>query len=196
MAANAIAMHDRILRRELQRHGGYEVKNLGDGFFVTFADPRIALEFCMASQLALRWANWSTEILARQARIDLAREDDPRLTFRGLTARMGIHHGKMFSETIDPTTGRLDYHGKVGCVASRVHNVGDGDEIVVSDNYICALYANLSGRVGREEDLDNDHRQRILSHVVPTSQFVLSSKGDREFKGVTKTEHITSIALN
>src|SRR5690606_8369106 len=42
--------HNRIFRRQVRAHGGYEVKNQGDGFMLAFGDPAAALRCAIAVQ--------------------------------------------------------------------------------------------------------------------------------------------------
>jgi class 3 adenylate cyclase len=44
-----LAQHDRLVRRELARFGGEEVKTIGDGFLATFAGPPSAAIQCADS---------------------------------------------------------------------------------------------------------------------------------------------------
>ncbi|KAL2063407.1 hypothetical protein VTL71DRAFT_5212 [Oculimacula yallundae] len=191
----AINIHDTIIRRELTSHCGFEVKNLGDGFFCVFSSARDALDFCLSAQRALQYAIWPPEIMAYRARLDIQNVLNPRLTFRGLTVRMGIHYGKLFSEVVDPVHGRLDYNGIVGCVASRVQGFAGGDEIAVSDAFICALYVEETRLEAKMADLDECSRRRILSHHVPGSQFCVRSIGEQDLRGVLKAQHIMVIGL-
>lgn len=43
-----LAAHDSLVRRELQRHRGREVKSMGDGFLATFDGPGRAVRFAVA----------------------------------------------------------------------------------------------------------------------------------------------------
>jgi class 3 adenylate cyclase len=45
--------HFELLRKQISRHDGREVKNLGDGLMVVFADPRAALRCAVAMQRAV-----------------------------------------------------------------------------------------------------------------------------------------------
>ncbi|KAH7319425.1 nucleotide cyclase [Rhexocercosporidium sp. MPI-PUGE-AT-0058] len=191
----AITIHDTIIRHHLHLYRGYEVKNLGDGFFCVFSNARDALDFCLDAQRALQYAIWPQEIMAFKARLDIENDVDPRLTFRGLTVRMGIHYGKLYSEAVNPVNGRWDFHGIVGCVASRVQRMAGGDEIAVSDAFICALYKGKAGRIERGGDLDDGWRRRILGRYVSEGQFCVRSLGKRDLRGVVGPENITLICL-
>ncbi|HVC31822.1 MAG TPA: adenylate/guanylate cyclase domain-containing protein, partial [Steroidobacteraceae bacterium] len=49
-----LRMHNQILRRQLERYHGLEDKTLGDGFLVTFAGAREAVQCAVAIQRELR----------------------------------------------------------------------------------------------------------------------------------------------
>src|SRR5690606_10287117 len=49
----AIQTHNQIMRRQLQIHGGYEVKTEGDAFMVCFRTPTSALLWCFSVQQLL-----------------------------------------------------------------------------------------------------------------------------------------------
>jgi class 3 adenylate cyclase len=46
--------HDQLMRRELERHRGREVKTMGDGFFATFDGPARGILCAMAARDAVR----------------------------------------------------------------------------------------------------------------------------------------------
>jgi class 3 adenylate cyclase len=51
---DVIERHDRLLRREIVRHGGRAVKTLGDGFLATFDGPGQAIRCASAAAEAVR----------------------------------------------------------------------------------------------------------------------------------------------
>jgi class 3 adenylate cyclase len=48
-----LARHDELVRSELERHRGHEVKTLGDGFMATFASPGVAIRCACAISEAM-----------------------------------------------------------------------------------------------------------------------------------------------
>ncbi|MFN8524228.1 MAG: tetratricopeptide repeat protein [Chloroflexota bacterium] len=56
--AQALAVHDRIIRESAERHGGHVFKALGDAFFVAFATANDALGAALDAQLGLASAPW------------------------------------------------------------------------------------------------------------------------------------------
>ena len=63
--------HEGVIREEIARHGGREVKTMGDGFMVAFPDPRPAVDAALAIQRRLP-------------------EEAP-----GVSVRMGLHAGEV-----------------------------------------------------------------------------------------------------
>lgn len=51
--AQAVALHDAILRSEIESRGGRVIKTTGDGVYAMFADPLEAVQAVLAFQLAL-----------------------------------------------------------------------------------------------------------------------------------------------
>jgi class 3 adenylate cyclase len=49
-----IGSHDKLVRRRVEKHGGYVVKSQGDGFMVAFADPEEAVRCSLDIQGSLR----------------------------------------------------------------------------------------------------------------------------------------------
>lgn len=101
-----LGMHNDIIRKELARHQGYEVKNNGDGFMIAFSSARLALQCAIHIQRALDDYN------AR----------DPEVPIK---VRMGLHSG----ETIRDAG---DFFGRHVNLAARVANEALGGQILVS----------------------------------------------------------------
>ena len=54
-ARRILKSHEEIVRREVENHGGREVKALGDGFMVAFVSARRALDCAVARSRSLTW---------------------------------------------------------------------------------------------------------------------------------------------
>lgn len=101
--------HNRTFRREVRAHGGYEVKNQGDGFMLAFADPAAALRCAIAVQREIEGVGSDEEV-------------NPAERIR---VRMGLHCG----ETI--AIGG-DFFGRNVVVAARIAGQARGGEILAS----------------------------------------------------------------
>ena len=95
--------HNVIIRTELARFGGREVKSIGDGFMLVFPSVRRALRFTTSAQ----------------ERVEAPEGPDLRI-------RMGIHTG----ETIIDASG--DLFGRHVNLAARVTNLAAGGQILAS----------------------------------------------------------------
>lgn len=100
--------HNTLIRRQLTRFGGREVKSQGDGFMMCFASARRAVDFAIEVQREL----------------EIARNDDPSWTVR---VRIGLHAGEAVA------TADGDLFGRHVIIASRVADKADGGEILVSN---------------------------------------------------------------
>ena len=105
-AQAVLQAHNRIVRRELAAHGGFEVKSQGDGFMLAFRGARRALQCAIALQRAFATYN------GRQP-------DEP------IRVRIGLHTGEPIKEADD-------FFGKAVIQAARIASEARGGEILVS----------------------------------------------------------------
>lgn len=101
-----LARHNEIIRRHLREFRGREVKNQGDGFMLTFAGVRRALQCMSAVQ----------RDMASFARV---KPDE------GVRIRVGVHTGEVIVDA-------GDIFGKHVNMAARVASAAQGEEILVS----------------------------------------------------------------
>ena len=64
--SSVLKVHDAIIRDQIERFDGYEVKTEGDAFMVAFGRPQMALEWCMACQTELLGATWPDDLLRHE----------------------------------------------------------------------------------------------------------------------------------
>jgi class 3 adenylate cyclase len=72
---DVLAAHDSLVRRELERHRGREVKTMGDGFLVTFDGPARAVRFGCAVRDAISALGIAVRVGVHTGEI-LVRNDD------------------------------------------------------------------------------------------------------------------------
>ncbi|MCC5954426.1 MAG: adenylate/guanylate cyclase domain-containing protein [Acidimicrobiia bacterium] len=101
-----LARHDSILRAQLDRYEGREVKGQGDGFLMTFPSARHGLVFAIAVQRELDAVRSGTH-------------DFP------VRVRMGVHTGEVVHQG-------GDLFGRHVNLAARVAALGGADEVLVS----------------------------------------------------------------
>lgn len=54
----ALMLHNELIRQNIKKYQGYEVKTEGDSFMVAFWSPVQCARFCVALQLDLLKADW------------------------------------------------------------------------------------------------------------------------------------------
>jgi len=101
-----LSFHNRLVRRQVERAGGYEVKSQGDGFMLAFPSARAAVTCSIEVMRAL-------EVHAR------SRPND------ALRVRIGMHTGEAIEQD-------GDLFGKPVILAARIANQAVGGEILVS----------------------------------------------------------------
>jgi class 3 adenylate cyclase len=108
---NLLRWHDRTLREAIAAHGGEEVRHTGDGFFVTFDDPRAAIDGAVQIQRTLR-----------QHRSE-----------HGFSpwVRIGLHRAEATREA-------GDYSGQGVHAAARIGALADREEVLVSADLLDA----------------------------------------------------------
>ncbi|WYZ34973.1 hypothetical protein EsH8_I_001249 [Colletotrichum jinshuiense] len=200
---SAIKLHNEVMRRQLRRIGGYEVKTEGDAFMVSFPTATSALLWCFAVQMSLLDVNWPSEVL-NSVSCQALYDKDNALVFKGLSVRMGIHYGEAVSE-MDPVTRRMDYFGPMVNKASRISSVADGGQITVSSDFISEIQRCLenyqdtdrNGSTGSEDTFDDD--MGIASSIrkdlrsLSSQGFEVKEMGEKKLKGLENPEVVYSL---
>jgi DNA-binding SARP family transcriptional activator len=113
----ALASHHGLLRGEFRRHGGYEVKEMGDAFLVAFERATDALASAVAGQRALASHRWPDAV-------------------GPLQVRMALH-----TADVEPQEG--DYHGLALHHAQRMLAADHGGQILCSEATAALLRRSL-----------------------------------------------------
>ncbi|KAH8107641.1 hypothetical protein BXZ70DRAFT_911846 [Cristinia sonorae] len=137
----AIQQHNLLLRRQLRFCGGYEVKTEGDAFMCSFPTTLAAVWWCLSVQIELLKVEWPLEILECEDGKPIY-DSQKRLIARGLSVRMGLHHGKPVCD-LDPTTHRMDYLGPMVNRASRISHEAAGGQIMCSAEVMREINARI-----------------------------------------------------
>jgi len=106
LAQELLHTHNDIIRRILRAHNGFEVKSMGDGFMLAFAEAANGVQCSIDIQRAL-------------AAYNAEHPDEP------LRVRIGLHTGEAIRES-------QDYFGRNVILASRISSKAQGGEILVS----------------------------------------------------------------
>jgi len=103
--------HEELTRDVLKRHGGDEVKTMGDGFMASFTSVTAAVECAIALQRAIEGRNL---------------ELDTRNSGERLQVRIGLNAGEPIEEA-------GDFFGAAVIMAARIAGRAAGGEILASD---------------------------------------------------------------
>ncbi|RLN46611.1 hypothetical protein BBJ28_00014317 [Nothophytophthora sp. Chile5] len=142
---HAVQLHDDILRSSLAPHRGYEITTAGDSFQLAFHTIREAVAYCLDVQMQLLAAKWPKELhglvpASRKVR------SGPRLIFRGLRVRMGIHDAQQTDGPLvhcaHAVTGKMTYTGVAVEIANEIGDLGEGGQILVTKRVAEWLTAN------------------------------------------------------
>jgi len=101
-----LASHSKIIREQLDKYGGLEVKTTGDGFMIAFYSARKAVSCAVSIQRELQEFN---------------RENPDRQ----LKVRIGLNLGEVIKE-------EDDYFGSAVVIAARIMDESAGGQILVS----------------------------------------------------------------
>jgi class 3 adenylate cyclase len=104
-AREIMRQHDDICRTAVRAHGGTEIKSMGDGFMVSFLSASGAIDAAIEMQTVIA--------------------DSFRDMQSPLRIRIGIHAG-------EPVQEGDDLHGTSVIRASRIMDLAEGDQIMVS----------------------------------------------------------------
>ena len=195
---SAIKLHNEVMRRQLRRIGGFEVKTEGDAFMVSFPTATSALLWCFAVQIQLLTINWPSEML-NSVNCQPTFDRDNKLIFRGLSVRMGIHWGEPLAEP-DPVTRRMDYYGPMVNKASRISACADGGQITVSSDFIMEIQRCLETYQETvpptEDSFDEDSFAKSIRNdlrSLSSQGFEVKDMGEKKLKGLENPEYIYSL---
>lgn len=119
LAGSLLRRHFGMLRAAAIRHGGREVKSLGDGLMLVFDDPRAAATCAAAMQR------------------DVLRHRTGEVEGRGLRMRIGVHRGSVQRDA-------NDYFGKNVVIAKRLCDICTAGQVLVSDAVRAVLCAETT----------------------------------------------------
>lgn len=198
----AIKTHNSLMRRSIRLMDGYEVKNEGDAFIISFHTPIKALLWCLTVQQHLLTAEWPPELLENEV-CSPVEDENGTLIFRGLSVRMGIHCGRPVAEP-DPVTKRMDYFGPMVNRASRISGIALGGQISVSSDFLNMLqrdtqaHKNVLNGMSIEEayNFTNPSSAAVLERsaaVLDHSEYVVKELGELKLRGIENPEQIFNI---
>ena len=113
----ALRIHNRIVRREIAAHQGYEVKTIGETFMVAFETCAQALSFGIEVQRNMLEEAWPESLVSM-------------LCGRGLSVRIGMQEGPL-NVDVNPVTMRADYVGTTANMAAAFERVSAPYEVAL-----------------------------------------------------------------
>ncbi|KAH9932643.1 uncharacterized protein B0H18DRAFT_1115865 [Fomitopsis serialis] len=185
----AIVLHNNLLRRQLRRCGGYEVKTEGDSFMCSFPNALSAVWFCLSVQTQLLQVDWPLEILECEDGKEIY-DQTGKLVARGLSVRMGIHCGIPVCEP-DPVTGRMDYFGPMVNRSARIEGAAAGGQIMCSADVVREVNARI---LETEPETEYSHLQPLQTvEAIRGSGIVVVPVGQVKLKGLEVPETLSLI---
>jgi class 3 adenylate cyclase len=127
-----LEQHNRIVREQLRRHHGTEVKAQGDGFMLAFGSPGDAVACAVATQRGIASRRW---------RLD--RGERGRTPIR---VRMGLHCGEVVHQGDDLL-------GLNVAIAARVAQHAGGGEILLSAAMAESLDGDAAAALGEPREV-------------------------------------------
>jgi class 3 adenylate cyclase len=154
-----LAEHNRILREQVARHGGQEVKSMGDGFMVAFASAARALSCAVGIQKA--FAAYNARLSGHPEPVEGSAEPGREPVEAPIRVRIGLNTGESIEEA-------GDYFGTAVTLAARIAARAQGGQILVSE-VARAVGGSLAGvefrEAGRKQLKGIKGRQRVYEVV-------------------------------
>lgn len=185
----AIVLHNNLLRRQLRRCGGYEVKTEGDAFMCSFPTALSAVWFCLSVQMQLLNIEWPLEILECEDGKEIY-DQNGKLVARGLSVRMGIHCGFPVCEP-DPITGRMDYFGPMVNRSARIEGAAAGGQTMCSADVAREINALILETESRTEHSCLQPTQAV--EAIRGFGIVVHPVGQVKLKGLEVPETLSLI---
>ncbi|CUG71318.1 receptor-type adenylate cyclase, putative [Bodo saltans] len=205
----SLDQHHSMLRHLVLKYNGYEVKTIGDSFMVAFKNATNATQFALAVQMELFAAQWAPDIddvyiaLASEAHEEKMIAEDPKkaeerrmnnigklyqwedtlnypLNWNGIRVRVGMHWG-MGSIKLDPVSQGYDYYGTLVNTAARVEGVGNGGQVLATNDFYVQLEHEQMNLVDVDVKPLGPQPLRGLDQPVPLYQLSPTALRSREF---------------
>jgi class 3 adenylate cyclase len=153
----ALELHDKIMRKCIAKHHGYEVLTEGDAFHIAFHDAVDATSFALEVQKELQHAQWDDEILA------LPDAADDGKGFRGVRVRIAIHCGDVKSQ-VNKVSGRREYSGQTYHITKSLEHMSHGGQVLATHDVWNAVSYLSDSKLGSPQVID------LGTHVLWTSK--------------------------
>ncbi|KAG2379277.1 hypothetical protein C9374_007416 [Naegleria lovaniensis] len=185
----AMNIQNKVMRHNVRRFRGYEVKTHLDCFMMAFSDPIDAVACCMQIQKDLLECQWTNDMMAFPDMQPVVWNG--HVVYNGPRVRMGIHYGSDIQAQFDPTTRRYDYFGTTVNKASRVARACEsGGRVYISEETFQFILHVISEfkPMSRKESFSNlevlNSHSYHFKHAVSRGQIVFESVGEYKLKGL------------
>lgn len=197
-------IHNRVIRNNIKKFRGYEVKTHADCFMMAFSDPMDAVACCLQIQKdLLHCEEWTSDMLAFP---DMQKvEWNGQLVYHGPRVKIGMHFGSDIEAQFDTTTRRYDYFGTTVNKASRVSKICErGGRIYVSEETMQACMHQVivfSNQASIRKSLNVSHKHftsspeystveeinatHSLKRLVASGQVMFEFIGEVNLKGLS-----------
>ncbi|KAF0972134.1 hypothetical protein FDP41_009830 [Naegleria fowleri] len=183
-----MTIHNRVVRENIKKHKGYEVKTHLDCFMIAFQCPLDAVACCMTIQKELLACEWTPDMMAFPDMQEVVWNE--QVIYKGPRVRMGMHFGHDIEAQYDSTTKRFDYFGTTVNKASRVEKVSSGGRVYISAetfhtiqnmtiNGFKPLMTRRPSLNNLESNITTNFKQSILKGDI-----MFENVGERELKGL------------
>ncbi|KAF0979281.1 hypothetical protein FDP41_001624 [Naegleria fowleri] len=182
-------IQNKVIRHNLRKFKGYEVKTYLDSFMMAFSDPMDAVACCMQIQKDLLECEWTNDMMAFPDMQPVVWNG--QVVYNGPRVRMGVHYGGDIQAQFDPTTRRYDYFGTTVNKASRVARACEsGGRVYVSEEtfqYIMHVISEFK-HISKKESFPS--LDTLANHTYPfklavsSGIIIFESMGEFKLKGL------------
>ena len=183
-----MTIHNKVIRENIKKYKGFEVKTHLDCFMIAFQCPLDAVACCTAIQKELVVCEWTSDTMAFPDMQSIVWNG--QVIYKGPRVRMGMHFGQDIDAQFDPTTKRYDYYGTTVNKASRIEKVSSGGRVYISaetyqsiKNIALQEFKPLLTRKLSTSNLESYSTLSFKQSVVK-GEIVFENIGERELKGL------------
>ena len=135
-----LEIHNSEIRKLISKYGGYEVKTIGDAFFITFQEVTDAAKFGLGIHERFVDSEWDPEL----GLPPISEKDTKNLIWNGIVIRVGVTYGEVISER-NPLTGRGDYRGTPVNLGARLESAAKHGCVCMDGETFRLISRNMKG---------------------------------------------------
>ncbi|KAG2383389.1 hypothetical protein C9374_004060 [Naegleria lovaniensis] len=188
MMKKVMSIHNRVVRMNIKKHKGYEVKTHLDCFMIAFQCPVDAVACCMAIQRELVECEWTNDMMAFPDMQQVVWNE--QIIYKGPRVKMGMHFGNDIDAQFDSTTRRFDYFGTTVNKASRVEKVSSGGRVYISAETFQSIrnmtYHEVKPAITRRPSMSylESYNTSGFKQSILKGEITFENVGERELKGL------------